>query len=61
MDAIDDILKQSTGNIGHLEINLARDTNSFEVLTAKKLIITKSGFDILVNRMRLETNNEAKE
>lgn len=44
--------RRALGNLNFLKLNLARDTNSYEVLAAKKLIITKVGLAELVKRLK---------
>jgi len=39
-------------NIGFLNVNLAKDTHAYEVLTHRKLIITKSALNELTNRLK---------
>lgn len=51
LDKIDDNLKLALRNIGFLNVNLAKNTHAYEVLTAKKLIITKEGLAALADRL----------
>ncbi|MFA5096272.1 MAG: 50S ribosomal protein L4 [Candidatus Omnitrophota bacterium] len=44
--------KLALRNIDFLRFNLAADTNVYEVLTHKKLIITKEGLNKLTNRLK---------
>jgi ribosomal protein L4 len=52
LDKIDKNLKLSLRNIGFLSFNLASDTQAYEVMAHKKLIVTKSGLDVLVKRLK---------
>ena len=47
----DEKVRRAFGNISALKINLAKDTNAYEVLQARKLLITKEGLIILTNRL----------
>lgn len=49
---IDKNLKLALRNVDFLEMNLAKDTNAYEVLVAEKLIITKSGLTELIKRLK---------
>ncbi|MDD4899886.1 MAG: 50S ribosomal protein L4 [Candidatus Omnitrophica bacterium] len=51
-DNLDNNLKLSLRNINFLDINLTRDTNVYEVLSARKLVITKSGLAQLTKRLK---------
>lgn len=51
-DKFDEPLKRAAANIPFLEISLAKDTNAYQVLNAKKVIITKEGLKQLVNRLK---------
>lgn len=52
LDKIDKNLKLSVRNIAFLNINLARDTHTYEVLSSRKLIITKKGLEELTDRLK---------
>lgn len=51
LDKIDDNLKLAVRNIAFLDVNLAKDTFAYEVLTAKKVLITKEALAALVKRL----------
>lgn len=48
---MDNNLKLALRNIDFLNVNLAKDTHAYEVLTAKKLVITKEALESLVTRL----------
>lgn len=52
LDKIDNNLKLALRNISFLTVTRAEDTNAYEVLAHKKIIITKDGFNKLVNRLK---------
>lgn len=52
LDKIEDNLRQPLRNIGFLNINLAKDTNPYEVLTHQKLVITQQGLAELTKRLK---------
>jgi large subunit ribosomal protein L4 len=52
LEKIDRDLKLACRNIGFLNINLVRDTHAYEILTHRKVIITKVGLEELVNRLK---------
>jgi large subunit ribosomal protein L4 len=52
LDKVDADLKRSLGNIGFLNINLAKDTHAHEVLKHSKLVITKEGLGQLTERLK---------
>lgn len=52
LDKIDSNLKRALGNIAFLNFNLAKDTNAYQVLTHRKLIITKDGLHQLTERLK---------
>ena len=52
LDKLEKALRLAAGNIAFLEIGLAKDANAYQVLKAKKLIITKEGLRELVNRFK---------
>jgi large subunit ribosomal protein L4 len=45
-------IKLAFRNIESLRVNLAKDTHAYEVLSARKLIITKDGLGALVARLK---------
>jgi len=49
---MDDDLKRALGNIGFLNFNLAQSTHTYEVLSHKKLVITKEGLSDLTSRLK---------
>lgn len=44
--------KRALGNIGFLDINVASDTHAYEVLSHKKIVVTKSGLNNLTDRIK---------
>jgi large subunit ribosomal protein L4 len=48
----DDNLKRSLRNIGFLDFNLAKDTHAYEIITHRKVIITKDGLNEITNRLK---------
>lgn len=52
LDKIEDNLKKASGNLKFLKINLAKDTNAFEILKAHGLIVTKDALKDLTERIR---------
>jgi large subunit ribosomal protein L4 len=51
LDKADQQLRRPLRNIEALQISLAKDTNAYEVLVAKKLIVTKEGLQTLTHRI----------
>lgn len=51
-DKMDRSLKLASGNIALLETGLAKDANAYQVLRAKKVIITKDGLKQLIERFK---------
>lgn len=51
-DKLDKNTKLAFRNIPSLKLNLAKDTHAYEVLVARKLIITKEGLTALVARLK---------
>lgn len=51
LDKMDNNLKLALRNINFLNFNLAKDTHAYEVLTAKKLVVTKEALESLVTRL----------
>ncbi|MBU1726966.1 MAG: 50S ribosomal protein L4 [Candidatus Omnitrophica bacterium] len=45
-------LKMALDNLGFLNVNLAKDTHVYEVMSHKKLIITKEGLTTLTSRLK---------
>lgn len=52
LDKIDNNLRKSLRNIDYLRINLAKNTNTYEVLAAQKLVVTKGGLKELTSRLK---------
>lgn len=52
LDKVEDNTRLALRNIGFLNFNLARDTHAYEVVLAKKILITKSGLKQLVERLK---------
>ncbi|MEW6101328.1 MAG: 50S ribosomal protein L4 [Candidatus Omnitrophota bacterium] len=52
LDQVGKNLKLSLRNLGFLNVNLARDTNAYEVLSHDKLFITKDGLLQLTERLK---------
>jgi len=52
LDKLDNNLKLALRNLRFLSINLSRDTHAYEVLSNKKLIITKEGLKELTSRLK---------
>ena len=51
IDKFEKNLKQSTNNIGFLDVNLAQDTHAYEIMSHKKIIITKEALHQLIKRL----------
>jgi large subunit ribosomal protein L4 len=51
LDKFDDNLKKASRNIDFLNINVARNTQVYEVLSHNKLLITKEGLSQLIKRL----------
>ena len=51
-DKMDRSLRLASGNISFLETNLAKDAFAYQVLKAKKVIITKDGLKQLIERFK---------
>jgi large subunit ribosomal protein L4 len=45
-------LKLAGRNLDFLDINIARDTHAYEVLSHKKIMVTKDGLDDLIKRLK---------
>jgi len=52
LDKIDRNTKMALRNIGFLNVGLAKDTHAYEVISHKRLIITKEGLAGLVDRLK---------
>lgn len=52
VDKIDDKSRLAFRNINLLDVNLVRNTHAYEVLTSRKLVITKDGLQALVKRLK---------
>jgi large subunit ribosomal protein L4 len=53
LDKLDENLKLSLRNIDFLDFNIAQNTNVYEVLKSKKLVVTKSALSKLVDRLKI--------
>lgn len=51
LDKLDNKLKLALRNIGSIDVNLAKDTHVYELMSHRKLIITKDGLEALVHRL----------
>ena len=51
-DSLDNNLRLSLRNLKFLDLNLSSDTHTYEVLSARKLVITKGGLAQLVKRLK---------
>ena len=52
LNKIDKNLNLALRNIGFLDVNLAGHTHAYEVMSHRKLIITKDGLNELINRLK---------
>jgi len=52
VNTIDNNLKQALSNLGFLKFNAAKSTQAYEVIAAKKIIITKDALNQLVERLK---------
>lgn len=52
LDRIDSNLKRALSNINFLDVNLARQTHTYEVLAHQKLIITRQALSELTERLK---------
>jgi large subunit ribosomal protein L4 len=52
LDKIDKNIKLALRNISFSEFNLAKDVNAYEVLSARKILITKDGLRQLTERIK---------
>jgi large subunit ribosomal protein L4 len=52
LDKISDSLRLALRNIDFLDFNIAQDTNVYEVMANRKLVITKDGLTQLTNRLK---------
>lgn len=52
LNKIDNNLRRSLRNIDFLQVNLAKDTHPYEVLTHQKLIITREGLEALTRNLK---------
>lgn len=59
LDKVDNNLKLALRNINFLNFNLAKDTNTYEVLAVHKLIITKEGLKELTDRINPVRNTRS--
>lgn len=52
--SIDEKMKRAGGNIPNLTIKLARTANTYEVVTARKVMMTKDALETLIERVKAE-------
>ncbi|MCU0665802.1 MAG: 50S ribosomal protein L4 [Candidatus Omnitrophica bacterium] len=52
IEKMDKDIKVASRNIQGLNLSLSSDTNAYEVLTARKILITKAALDALVKRLK---------
>jgi large subunit ribosomal protein L4 len=52
LDKLDNNLKLALRNINFLDVNLAKDTHTYEVMSHEKLIITKNALEELTKRLK---------
>jgi len=52
VEKIDNTFTKATRNIECLKVNVATDTNVYEVLNSRKIIVTKDGLNELVKRLK---------
>ncbi len=52
VDKIDNNLKLALRNIGFLSVNLVKDTNTYEVLAHRKILLTRAGLEELTKRFK---------
>jgi len=52
LDKVSNVSRLALRNIDFLEFNIAQDTNVYEVMTNKKVLITKDGLTQLTNRLK---------
>lgn len=52
LDKIDNNLKLALRNLDFLSVNIAKETHAYEVLTAKKIVITKGALEAIVDRLK---------
>jgi large subunit ribosomal protein L4 len=52
LDKVSNLSRLALRNIDFLEFNIAQDTNVYEVMTNKKVLITKDGLTQLTNRLK---------
>ena len=52
LDKIDSDLKLALRNVGFLNVNLAKDTHVYEIISHQKVIINKQGLNDLTNRLK---------
>ena len=51
-DKIDSPLRKALRNLPFLGVNIAKDTHTYEIMSHKKLIITKAGLEELTQRLK---------
>lgn len=52
LDKIEAAVRRPLRNLSYLALNLAKDTNVYEIITADKLIINKDGLNVLLKRLK---------
>lgn len=52
LEKMDKISKLALRNLDFLEVNLAVDTNAYQVLSSRKLVMTKGGLQQLIKRLK---------
>ncbi len=52
VDKIDPVTRRSLANLAYININVAKDANVYEVITADKVIINKEGLSELIKRLK---------
>ncbi len=52
VEKIDENMKRAVRNISFLHCNLVRNTNAYEVLASRKVIVTKDSLDELIKRLK---------
>jgi len=52
LEKIDKNMQMALENLSYLNLSLAKETHAYEILSHKKIIITKDGLNILTNRLK---------
>lgn len=53
LDTIDNNLRLALRNINSIDVNLAKDTHAYEILSHRKIIFTKKGIEELADRLKI--------